>query len=499
MGCVEVREFSYTYPGEGTPTLSDINVTIDQGDFVVITGPSGSGKSTLGKALAGFVFQDEQPQFSGTIIVNLTDMTQVPLFKASQRVAYVQQNPEDQFCTLSVLDEIAFALENACLDPQEIERRIDEALGIVKGLNLRDRLLATLSGGEKQKVAIASMLALSPDVLILDEPTSNLDPIATQHVFETLHALRGHRALTIIIIEHKLSQLRAFDPKIFVMQEGSIISKTQLHEYLKHQYIVREDKSIKHSHTYANDQPILNISNLQVRLHGQEILQNFNLNLFHGEFVAVMGPNGSGKSTLLQTMMGFYKPEQGSIVGFGKDLIHTKTSALVTNIGFIFQNPDHQLFTQSVWDETTLTLINLGFLCEESKDKAQGLLIEIGLGNRVDDHPQRLSYGEKRRLNLVAVILHNPQLLLIDEFLIGQDMGNAHKWMRWLRNYTDEGHTVLLVNHHADLTQAYCDRVIFLDAGRKIVDAPVTTAFKTLAEKGWNDFIPHPQGDFRYA
>ena len=499
MACVEVQGFSYTYPGERTPTLLDINLTIDQGDFVVIAGSSGSGKSTLGKALAGFVFQDEEPQYSGTIFVNQTDMTQVPLFKASQRVAYVQQNPEDQFCTLSVLDEIAFALENACFDPDEIERRIDEALMIVKGFDLRDRLLATLSGGEKQKVAIASMLALSPDVLILDEPTSNLDPNATQHVFETLHALRDHKALTIIIIEHKLSQLRAFDPKIFVMQEGRIISVTQLHEYLQQQSTVREEESLTHGHTYANDHPVLNISNLQVRLNDQEILQNFYLNLFNGEFVAVMGPNGSGKSTLLQTIMGFYKPEQGSIGGFDKDLIHAKTSSLVTDIGLIFQNPDHQLFTQSVWDEAALTLKTLGILGEKTKDKALGLLTEIGLGDRLDDHPQRLSYGEKRRLNLVAVILHNPQLLLIDEFLIGQDMGNAHKWMHWLRNFTNQGHTVLLVNHHADLTQAYCDRVIFLDAGRKIVDAPVSMAFETLAEKGWNDFLPHPQRNVVYA
>jgi energy-coupling factor transport system ATP-binding protein len=493
MAWVEILDFTYTYPGEEAPTLRDINLTIEQGEFVVIAGPSGGGKSTLGKALAGFLFQDDHPKFTGKILVNQTDMTQVPLYLSSERVAYVQQNPEDQFCTLSVLDEIAFALENACLDPEEIELRVDQALGIVQGLNLRDRLLATLSGGEKQKVAIASMLALSPVVLILDEPTSNLDPNATQHVFETLHSLRKQKQLTVIIIEQKLSQLMVLYPKIFWLSDGLLTTKNKWSELYRGQAAEIDGKPHSQIKNFTVDQPLLEVSKIHVRINGKEILHDINLDVNPGEFIAIMGPNGSGKSTLLQTIMGFHTPERGRLTGLGQDLTQAKTSELVTDIGFIFQNPDHQLFTQSVWHEATLTLQNLELMTDENISNTKLFLEESGLAGRIDTHPQRLSYGEKRRLNLVAVILHNPKLLLLDEILIGQDMLNAHKWMNLLKTYTADGHAVLLVNHHAALTQTYCDRVIFLDAGKKVLDAPVSTAFTELELSGFQAFLPHQE------
>jgi energy-coupling factor transport system ATP-binding protein len=499
MAWVEIQDFSYTYPGEETPTLRDINLTLEQGEFVVIAGPSGGGKSTLGKALAGFLFQDEHPRFSGKITVNQTVMTQFPLYMSSERVAYVQQNPEDQFCTLSVLDEIAFALENACLDPNEIDLRIDHALEIVQGLNLKDRQLATLSGGEKQKVAIASMLALSPDVLILDEPTSNLDPNSTQHVFETLHAIRNQKQMTVIIIEHKLSQLMALNPKIIFLSEGLLKVKSQRQGCFHDYKADIETKSRSQKKTFEHDQPLLKVSNIHVSINENEILHDISLDVKPGEFLAIMGPNGSGKSTLLGTVMGFHTPEHGRLTGLGQDLTQAKTSELVTDIGYIFQNPDHQLFTQSVWHEATLTLQNLRLMSNEKISKANQLLCESGLAERIGTHPQRLSYGEKRRLNLVAVILHNPKLLLIDEILIGQDMLNAHKWMNMLKAYTADGNAVLLVNHHAALTQTYCDRVIFLDAGKKVLDAPVSTAFTELESLGFQAFLPQLQEIQRYA
>ncbi len=499
MACVRVEGFSYTYPGDSVPALETINFVIEQGAFVVVAGASGSGKSTLGKALAGFLFQDDPPQFTGKIIVNDVDMAHIPLYETSERVAYVQQNPEDQFCTLSVLDEIAFALENACMDSEVIDGRIDQALKIVGGLDLRERLLATLSGGEKQKVAIASMLALSPDVLILDEPTSNLDPNATQQIFETLHTFRELEKLTVIIIEHKLSQLSAFDPNLLVMEEGKIVTTTSLKDYMQGQRYGQSRQPSSSVQSIPQEDPVLDIAHLHVGLNGKEILSDINFCLYPGEFVAVMGPNGSGKSTLLRTIMGFHKPTRGEVVGFGMNLAQEKISSLVKHIGFIFQNPDHQLFAQSVWEEATLTLKNLDLLQQDSIDKAQALLKDIGLGDRMDEHPQRLSYGEKRRLNLACVILHNPQLLLIDEFLIGQDMPNAHRWMKALRNYASDQKTVLLVNHHMDLTQAYCDRVMFLDAGKLVLDAPARSAWTALKDKGYDAFLPHCQEKLVHA
>ena len=499
MAWVEINNFSYTYPGEQNPTLIDVNLCIEKGDFILVAGSSGSGKSTLGKALAGFLFQDEHPDFSGKIIVNQTDMTLVPLYQTSQRVAYVQQNPEDQFCTLTVLDEIAFALENTCLSPDEIDRRIEKALATVKGLNLRDRQLATLSGGEKQKIAIASMLAISPDVLILDEPTSNLDPDATQQIFETLQFLRAQVGLTVIIIEHKINQLRAFNPKLFVLENGGVVLRNDLASFSPERLDETFDVPSPGDQKIQSVQPLLEISHLHVGIGGKKILNDISLKIYPGEFIALMGPNGSGKSTLLNTMIGFHKPERGTLIGFGRDLTQAKTSTLVKDIGYIFQNPDHQLFTPSVWEEATLTLKNLNLLTDDRVEQAQELLAEIGLNDRLNDHPQRLSYGEKRRLNLLAAILHHPKLLLIDEFLIGQDMPTAFKWMKILRKHASEGQTILLITHHAELTQEYCDRVIFMDAGNLVIDEPVTSAFTKLALKGYHAFLPQRQEHLAYA
>jgi energy-coupling factor transport system ATP-binding protein len=184
---------------------------------------------------------------------------------------------------------------------------------------------------------------------------------------------------------------------------------------------------------------------------------------------------------------------------FEHDMSRTKTSALVQDIGFIFQNPDHQLFTQSVWDEVTLTAKNLGLCTEDLKGRAIDWLKRIGLDNRLQDHPQRLSYGEKRRLNLLSVILHQPRMLLIDEFLIGQDMANANAWMSFFRDYAHLGNIVLLVNHHALLSQKYCDRIIFIDQGKVLIDDPVQEAFKCLRSTGFKVFTAQPSGVFPNA
>lgn len=500
MSLIEINEFSYTYPGEQKPALRDVDLYIDKGDFVILAGPSGSGKSTLGKALAGFLFQDEDPDYSGSIFVNSEDMCSIPLFNASKRVAYVQQNPEDQFCTLTVKDEIAFGLENACMDPDNIDLRIEEVLKVVQGTTLRDCSLATLSGGEKQKIAIASMLALAPDVLILDEPTSNLDPEATHHIFKTLYEIRHQKDLTVVVIEHKLNQLRAFDAKLILIEEGRITQQRKLSTFKQAPI---EPKAFTSFSTQGlrseRSDPVLEVENLTVDLNEKVVLSDVNFTIYPGEFVAVMGPNGSGKTTLLQTIMGFNKVSSGKIHFRGEEKLKIKTSDLIPFTGYIFQNPDHQLFTQSVWDEAILTMQNLHQMSKSNEKRALDLLNQLGLDSRINNHPQRLSYGEKRRLNLGAAILHQPKLLLIDEILIGQDRSNAEYAMQTLSSLAAEGCAILLVNHHADLTNAYCDRIIFIDSGRILIDNSTANAFSDIAEHGWACYLPQEEEVFADA
>ena len=492
MSFIEIRDFSYTYPGRHLPALEGINLQVDRGQFLVITGKSGCGKSTLAKALAGFLFQDDLVNFAGEIWVNESDMTQVPLYAASERVAYVQQNPEDQFCTLTVKDEIAFGLENRQVPPADIETSIQSALSVVNGMDLLERDLSTLSGGEKQKVAIASMLALSPDVLILDEPTSNLDPDATRQIFETLHLLAEQRGLTIIIIEHKLLQIVDLDPQVIVMEDGKIEEKESVLSFLKRMTTETDYEQLENSgsKSMAAQEPLLSLKDINLAIRNKTILKGINLDLYPGEFIGLMGPNGSGKTSLLLTIMGLVEPTGGSKFGFGQDLSKRKISDLVRQMGFIFQNPDHQLFTASIREEALFTLKNFGLLTPKKEAEAMAWLCKMGLAGELDRHPQSLSYGEKRRLNLVSLILHDPKILLIDEMLIGQDLENARLWMRQLKAFCEHGNTVLLVNHHPGLTNRYCDRVIFMDQGEIQVNAPTITAFEEIANRGYEAFIP---------
>ena len=499
MALIEIRHFSYTYPGENDPVIKDLNWSVGKNSFVAITGKTGCGKSTLGKALAGFLFQDEEPHYSGEIIVNGTDMSQIPLYEASERVAYVQQNPEDQFCTLSVKDEIAFGLENRCVPPNEIEPRIHQALAAVSGLALKNRSLSTLSGGEKQKVAIASMLALSPDVLILDEPTSNLDPLATQDIFDTLNILRKKHDLTVIVIEHKLTQLKILRPELFIFEEGKLHPKNKIQSHRKTQANFVQSQDQPQPEAPISAEAIIRLRQANVKRGEQQVLHDVNLEAFPGEFVAIMGANGSGKSTLLLALMGLLQIQDGTCEIFDKNLNNTKTSELVRDVGFIFQNPDHQLFTQSVWNEITFILKNQKSLTKQKEAEAKDLLSQFGLLPKLSDHPQRLSYGEKRRLNLVSVLLHYPKLLLIDELLIGQDKASSHSWMSFLQKYARKGNTVILVNHHAEMTATYCNRIIFLEEGYKIIDAPVMDAFKSISDFGYNAFLPSALKESVYA
>jgi energy-coupling factor transport system ATP-binding protein len=490
MAFLKICDFSYSYPGSQNLVLENINLSLNQGDFVVITGKSGCGKSTLGKALAGFLFQEDERNFSGKIIIGNSDMAEIPLYEASEKVAYVQQNPEDQFCTLSVIDEIAFGLENLCLNPQVIHEKIDQALGIVKGSHLKDRKLSTLSGGEKQKVAIASLLALSPDVLILDEPTSNLDPASTRTIFTTLHLIRNIQGLTVIIFEHKLSQLLELNPILYELKENTIVPlKQQQVSVLGNSLKIDRDNEILDENKPPKE-ILIDLKNVNIILGNKHILKNIRFSLYQGEFIALMGANGSGKSTLLLTIMGLLQQDSGSCVKLDYPNNQVRPSQLAKDIGFIFQNPDHQIFTHTVWDEITFTCRNHGLLSDQTLDEAEQWLSKLGLEERKDDHPQRLSYGEKRRVNLISAILHKPRVLLIDEMLIGQDSQNAEFWMKFMQDYTKPGNSVILVNHHPDLTQAFCSRMLFLSDGDLIIDSPIPLAFKQLSEMGFDSFLP---------
>jgi energy-coupling factor transporter ATP-binding protein EcfA2 len=485
---ISIEGLSFRFQGSSQYALRSVNLDIAPGEFVVITGPSGCGKSTLALAIGGYLFRQYDGEANGRVRVADMDVRQCPIYDVAEVVGLVQQNPEAQFCTLTVQDEVAFGLENRRLPREEIRRRIAWALEIVRASHLIDQPLATLSGGEKQKVAIAAMMAAKPQVLIFDEPTSNLDPTATAEVFKVIAHIQSKARITVIVIEHKVDYLLPFEPRLVAMKQGRIVYDGRVTEAHRPRPLPVRPPS--HPSITTSAGPVVRVENLRVGYNATPVLQGVSLEIHRGEFVAVMGDNGSGKTTFLQSLLGLLKPTQGQVEVLGQDTRHISVSRLARQVGFVFQNPDHQLFAESVWQEASFALRNFGTPDEAAQAQVETLLVRCGLGDRQHDHPYRLSYGEKRRLNLVSVLAYAPRLILLDEVLIGQDTENATFLLGLLREQVAQGATVIMVNHDPDVAHRYASRLIFFNSGRTVVDAPTEEAFRQLAALGQVVYLP---------
>jgi energy-coupling factor transporter ATP-binding protein EcfA2 len=498
---IEIEGLSFRFGGSLRHALRDVNLSVDAGEFLVVTGPSGCGKSTLALAIGGYLFRQYEGQAEGMIAVAGMDVQQQPIYDVAEVVGLVQQNPEAQFCTLTVQDEIAFGLENRCLHRDEIRERMAWALGIVGAEHLADRSLSTLSGGEKQKVAIAAMMATRPQVLIFDEPTSNLDPSATAEIFRVIGQIRAQAGITVLVIEHKIAYLRPFQPRLVVMDDGQISHDGPMAAIVSDLYDAWRKPTQVPGPPHARrpkrpeeapdrSLPSVRVQDLYAGHNGTPVLKGVSVEMSPGEFVAVMGDNGSGKTTFLQSLLGLLKPSQGRVDVLGHDTRRTSVSQLAREVGFVFQNPDHQLFADKVWDEAAFAPRNFGTLDGATQSHIEALLERCGLGERHADHPYKLSYGQKRRLNLVSVLAYRPRLILLDELLIGQDPANASLLMGLLEECTAQGAVVVMVNHAPEITWQHASRLLFFDGGRVVVDAPTEEAFRQLETLGWQAYQP---------
>ncbi len=483
---IAIEGLSYRFEGGRRDALCDVTLSIVPGEFVVVTGPSGCGKSTLALAIGGYLFRQYDGQASGTVTVAGMDVQERPIYDVAEIVGLVQQNPEAQFCTLTVRDEVAFGLENRCLPRAEIQERIAWALSIVGAEHLIERSLATLSGGEKQKVAIAAMMAAKPQILIFDEPTSNLDPSATAEVFEVIAHIRAKAGITVLVIEHKVDYLLSFEPRLLAMDAGCVVYDGPYEGYAR-PLVGRPKQALPVPDT--GGEPIVRLQGACLGYKGRSVLRDVSLGIWPGEFVAVMGDNGSGKTTFVQSLMGLLKPVEGRVEVLGQDIHESSVSTLARKVGFVFQNPDHQLFADSVWQEAVFALRNFDLLDAAARVRVTELLSRSGLGDRGQDHPYRLSYGQKRRLNLISVLGYAPRLILLDEVLIGQDPDNAAFLLDLVREQVEQGSAAVMVNHAPKTTRQYASRVLFFDGGNVVVDAAPEQAFEQLKSLGKEAYV----------
>ncbi len=490
---IRITHFSWRFTDRAGWALRDIKVSIDAGELVAVAGPSGSGKSTLALAMAGLLVGRQAGEHEGSIVVADHDVAATPLHLIAEHVALVQQNPETHFATLTVRDEIAFAMENRCAAPETIRARSAQAMDLLGISHLAERDLASLSGGEQQRVAVASIVAANPRVIVLDEPTASLDPDASAALFRDVADLCRDTGRTVILIEHKLAQLLPLGPRLIRLDGGRIVEDQPqagvAHLPAPATRVRTSGELIPHNRGASRHEPIVQACGLTVHLNGRTVLRDVALRLAAGESVALLGPNGGGKTTLLQTLAGLVPTSAGSVRLDGTTA-PCAVSDLAREVGFVFQNADHQLAADTVLDEALFAARRLGVFNAAVELEAHALLDRAGLLERLTDHPFALSWGEKRRLNLISAVLHRPQLLLLDEPFAGQDRDNVTFMMQLIDSLVaGNGGACLLVIHDAQIVAGACDRVVFLAEGRIVLDAPTEEAFARLGKLGYGAYV----------
>jgi len=491
---ISVRDLSFAFPDRRTYALRNISLDIVEGEFVVITGASGCGKSTLALALAGYIPHVIEGTLSGEIVVGGIKTVEAALCDLAVTVSLCQQDPESQLCTLSVQDEVCFGPENLALPVAEVLRRKDDALAAMGLSDLLGRDVLQLSGGEKQRVTIASMLAMHPRVLILDEPTSNLDPDAAEEVLASIETLRRENKLTIIIIEHKLDRLLKTADRLIVMADGEISLDGRPAEIYPRYVASLGGSEAFPTPPGAEPAPegdmTLQARDLWFKYGERDALRGVSLTVRGGEFVGIIGANGSGKTTFLNCLAGMSQPSSGEVELEGGNVRGLKLSAIARRMGFVFQNPNHQIFENTVGDEIAFACRNFGFGRDAIEKLVRGIMDDYGMAAYERSHPLRLSHGEKRRLNLCSILPHDPSIIILDEPFIGQDDANTARMISALLHLKASGHTVLIVSHDMDLVFRYCSRVLLFDEGKIVVDARPERARDQITALGKRNFLP---------
>ena len=501
MVSIEIENLGFTYPSREAPTLRGITARVPAGAFVLLTGPTGCGKSTLLRTLNGLIPHASAGTLTGTVRLKGKDIAAQPLATTCQQVALLFQNPDDQlFCT-QVEDEIAFGLENLGFPPEEIKERIALALKQVGLQDFASREIASLSGGQKQRVALAAVCAMQPQVLLLDEPTSHLDPRGAHAILTIVAQLNKELGITVILATHRTKEVAPLCDRVWLMNEGRFyldlpeaeaFQDLTPYQHLGVQVPKTEEPSVdaplsnpsvisqKGTHETAPQVSLLSIRELQFSYPNTDAdaVHSISCEVPRGEVLAIMGANGSGKTTLIHLIAGLLRPAAGGVVIAGKSSSRPKLHQLAGKVGIVFQDPDLLLQAETVRDEVAFGPKNLKFLAETLENRVDGTLTRFDLRNLDLEAPYSLSRGQRQRVAVAATFSLHPDLFLLDEPTTGQDAQHLHQLMDELcDDIQRENKTLIFATHDTELTLKYADRVLLLRDGKLIFDGAPDTAF----------------------
>jgi energy-coupling factor transport system ATP-binding protein len=513
---IKIENLTYNYPNATTPALDNINLEIREGEFILLVGPSGCGKSTLVQCLNGIIPNVAGGYLRGKIKIGQKDISNCKVYQLSRHVGMVFQNPNAQLFGLTVEDDIAFGPENLGIAPKEMQKLVEKSIGIVGIEKLRKRFTFTLSGGEKQRTAIAGAIAMEPEILVLDEPTSDLDPAGTKQVLETLKQLNKEKEITIILIEHKIDEVFGIADRTIVMDRGKIILDGKTCEVFTRNLELLENigiyppqlirlsrmLSVKPSYNsifsyfnglndlnrYFKEYPeAKNINKSPSKVVFEDVwfnyrggppaLKGISLEIKKGEFIAMIGPNGSGKTTLLSCLIGFIKPGKGRILIDRQDIKNLCVADLAIKVGYLFQNPDLQLFTDTVEQEVGFGLKNRSLAATDINKKVAQAMEIMELDEYRDRHPHSLSRGQRQRLAVASILSMEQEIIILDEPTTGQDRGHLSKFLAQIKKLNDAGKTIIMITHDMSLVAEYARRTILMEEGKILMDGSTREVF----------------------
>lgn len=511
---IEFRDFSFQYYTQKKPTLKNINLTIGRGEKVLIVGLSGSGKSTLGNCVNGLIPFVYKGEITGSCTVKGKDTRSMSVAELSKTVGTVLQDSDGQFVGLTVGEDIAFAMENDCIDTQTMHKRVLDIARSIHIDDLLDQAPGELSGGQKQRVSLAGVMVDDVDILLFDEPLANLDPATGENTIELIDEISRNGEKTVLIIEHRLEDvLHRHVDRIILFRDGSIIKdcspdellagdlllKTGIREplyltackyagieireedhpgYIEELTLSDEDKAKLVSWVSTNseeysiaDDPVLEAEHLCFSYDGiKNAVDDVSFKVNRGEMLAIVGKNGAGKSTISRLLTGFLREDSGDILLHGRNIRDDTIFERGQKIGLVLQNPNQMICNTMIFDEVAYGLRNMHTPEDEVKSRVEEVLRVCGLYPFRSWPISALSYGQRKRVTIASIIVMRPDIIVLDEPTAGQDYRHYTDIMDFLKTLNRQGLTIIMITHDMHLMLEYCNRCVVILDGRKIYD-----------------------------
>ena len=512
---ISFDHFGFQYTAQAEPTLYDISLDIRKGEKVLICGPSGCGKSTLAHCVNGLIPNSYPGKTTGTLTVGGQNAEELSLFDLSKVVGTVLQDSDGQFIGLTVAEDMAFALENDCMDQKDMKALVDRVAGLVGVSGVLGHAPYEISGGQKQRVALGGVMVSGVDVLLFDEPLANLDPAAGKKAVELIDEIQKRTGCAVIIIEHRLEDvLHCPVDRVVLMGEGRILfdgdpdsllcsdllqksgireplyvtalkyagvplDRDQRLSYLPELRLTEADRRRVADWFFAQPEPeaekakkeLLRAENIDFTYEGgHHALKGISASIAEGEMLSIVGTNGAGKSTFSKVLCGFEIPQKGTLTLSGEDLSNYSIKERADRIGYVMQNPNQMISKTGIFDEVALGLRNRGVPEEEVKPRVEKVLKTCGLYPFRNWPVSALSYGQKKRVTIASILVLEPKIILLDEPTAGQDLYHYTQIMDFLAELNRSGTTVVLITHDMHLMLEYTPRAIVFHDGQVIAD-----------------------------